>query len=127
MKLKALSFFLLTVLLTAAPHSFAEDQLSVAGKWQVHSSTAGTETDSVCTFSQNGGDLTGSCNDDQNGEKKITGKVDGKKVSWTFKSDYNGTPLTVNYEGTLDGEKIAGTLTVPEFSVEGEFKATKSK
>ena len=36
-----------------------------------------------------------------NGKFNITGKVDGNKVNWSFKTDYNGTPLTISYAGKL--------------------------
>ena len=120
--LKTLLLLTATVALAAAA-----DNASVDGKWQVHTSVAGNDSDSTCTFKQNDTDLTGACVGDQ-GSKDLTGKVDGKKVSWSFKSEYNGTPLTVEYEGTLSADdKIAGTTTVPEFSVDGDFTATKMK
>ena len=105
----------------------AADHASVSGKWQVHSSVAGNESDSTCTFTQKDKDLTGTCTGDQ-GSKDLTGTVDGKKVTWSYKSEYNGTQLTVQYVGTLNAEdKMVGTTTVPEFSVDGDFTATKAK
>ena len=114
------------LLVLTANFALAADPPVVAGKWQVHSVTAGVESDSVCSFSQNKADLTGSCKD-PNGTNDITGKVDGTKVSWSFKSDYNGTPITVNFDGTLATGKITGTVSVKEFSIEGEFTATQAK
>jgi len=122
MKLKLAALFLLST----AHLALAADPAVVAGKWQVHSITAGTENDSTCSFTQKQAELTGTCTD-QNGAKDVTGKVDGMKVSWSFKSDYNGTPLTVNFDGTLAAGKMTGTVTVPEVSVEGEFTATQAK
>lgn len=104
----------------------AADQSSVAGKWQIHSTVAGTEYDITCTFAQKDADLTGTCDTDQ-GSKDLTGKVDADKITWSYKSEYNGTPLTVNHEGTLKDDKISGTVDVPEFSVTGDFAATRAK
>jgi hypothetical protein len=55
--------------------------------------------------------------------------VDGTKVNWSFDSEYNGTPLTMNYTGTLDPatSKIAGTVSVDPFGVDGDFTATSVK
>ncbi len=121
--MKLASVSLLVISLSAI--AFAADPL--AGKWSVHSSIAGNESDQSCTWSQKDSDLSGTCTSDR-GNVTISGKVDGKKVTWSYKSEYNGTPLTVSYEGTLDSEtKISGTVTVPEFSADGNFTATQTK
>ena len=99
---------------------------SLSGKWKVHSDVAGNESDSDCTFTQTGNDLAGTCSTDKD-PVKITGKVDGKKVSWSYKSDYNGTPLTISLTGTIDGDKITGDENVDPFNVTGDFTATRSK
>jgi type 1 fimbria pilin len=121
------SIFAALFLLFAVSVAFAADQPSISGKWQVHLSISGTENDQTCTFTQKRTELTGTCNSEQTGTVDLTGKVDGKKITWSYQSEYNGTPLTVNYEGTLDGGKISGTVTVPEFGAEGEFTATQAK
>ncbi len=115
------------LLLSAAALAFAADNAPVAGKWEVHSNIAGNENDSACTFTQKDSELSGSCSSDK-GSVTITGKVDGKKVTWSYKSEYNGTPLTVNFEGTVNADnKITGSVNVPEFSAEGDFTASPSK
>lgn len=115
------------VLVAALALVAAAGNVSVAGKWHVHDSIAGNDSDSDCTFVQKDADLTGACKIDQ-GSVTITGKVDGRKVTWSYKSDYNGSPLTVNHEGMLSADnKITGTASVPEYSVEGEFTAAQAK
>ncbi len=105
----------------------ADDVSSINGKWKLHQSIADNESNQVCTFTQKSNDLTGSCVGDR-GSVNILGKVDGKKVSWVYKSDYNGGPITLTYQGTLDSkEKIAGTVTVEEYSTSGDFTATQVK
>jgi hypothetical protein len=117
----------LLLLISAVALATAADTASIAGKWQVHSSTAGQDSDSTCTFTQKDTDLTGTCVSDQ-GTANLTGRVDGRKVTWSYKSDYQGTPLTVNFSGTLSSDnKIAGTISVPEFSVDGDFTANPAK
>jgi len=114
--------------LVAAPALVAAaDNVSVDGKWRVHDSIAGNESDSDCTFVQKAAELTGTCKTDQ-GSVTIAGKVDGKKVKWSYKSEFNGSPLTVVHEGTLSADnKITGTASVPEYSVDGDFTATQAK
>ena len=116
---------LFPVLFLAAISLFAADD-SLSGNWQVRQNIAGNESEQACTFTQTGPELSGSC-ESTRGKVQITGKVQEKKITWSYKSEYNGTPLTVNYTGTLESGKISGTVTVPEFSADGDFTATQSK
>jgi hypothetical protein len=103
------------------------DNPSATGKWQIHNSIAGNESDMACDWTQKDTDLTGSCSSDH-GSVNVTGKVDGRNVNWVYKSEYNGGPITLTYKGTLDStSKISGTVTVEEYAVDGEFTATQSK
>src|SRR5438270_4577448 len=96
----------------------------VAGKWKVHNNIAGNESDQDCTFLQTDKVLTGNCKGD-NSEVKITGTIDGKKITWKFDSEYNGTPLTLTYTGTLDDSgNIQGDVQVDPMGVTGDFKAS---
>ena len=118
---------LATALLLIIPtFAVAQTPTSLTGKWKVTSAIAGNESSSDCTFTQTGTDLAGSCAGDQ-GSVKITGKVDGASVSWSYTSDYNGTPLTITYKGKLADGKITGAATVDPFGVSGEFTATPDK
>lgn len=113
--------FFAAVAVSAAPAA-----AEVGGKWTVHQSIAGNESESVCVFEQAGANLKGSC-DGQAGKIEITGKVEEAKVNWSFKTEYNGTPLTVVYTGTLASGKISGSVSVPEFNADGDFVATPVK
>jgi hypothetical protein len=87
----------------------------------------GNDSDQVCTITQKDAAMTGTCKNDQGQEQQLDGKVDGKDVVWSVKGQYEGSPLTISYHGTLDGDKVSGTLAVDPFGVTGDFKATKSK
>jgi len=114
----------LLALLTASTLLGAQTTSSITGKWKVHTVMV-QESDSTCTFTQKDTELTGTCEGD-NGKNDITGKVDGNKVTWSFKTDYNGSPLTVSYEGKLDSdEKMAGAAHVAEMGLDGDFTAVK--
>lgn len=119
-----LRFLWVTAVAAAA---LAADTASVSGKWRVQLSVGGTDREHSCTFTQKDKDLTGTCDTDQ-GAVEVSGKIDQNKVAWSYKSEYSGTPLTVAFSGTLDASgKMTGSVTVPEFGVEGEFTATSSK
>ena len=125
MKVLLLSAFLVSSAFT----SLAADNPSLTGRWKIHSSIAGNDSDSECTLTQTDADISGTCKTAEGTDSKATGKVDGAKVTWSFGSDYNGTPLTITYKATLGAtaEKIAGTVSVDPFGVEGDFTATSEK
>jgi len=123
--MKSLLSTVLFVPLAAA--GLAADTASLSGNWQVHNSIAGNESDQTCTFTQKDAELTGTCKSEI-GTVNLNGKVDGKKVSWVIKTEYNGGPLTLTYNGMLDAaDKFNGTVNVEEYSVEGDFTATRAK
>ena len=123
MKAPLLSF----LLASAAAVALAAGEPSLSGEWQIQRSAAGHESTQTCTITQKENDLAGSCTSDQ-GPVKISGKVEGKKVTWTYKTEREGSPLTVIYKGTVDSAtKITGTVSAVEFGIDGEFTATRSK
>ncbi len=120
---------LFVLLASTAVAALAADKAPLTGTWKTHSSIAGNESDGECTLTQTDNDLTGTCKTSDGKDAKASGKVDGDKINWSFDSDYNGTPLTIKYEGKLDAAagKIAGTVTVDPFGVGGDFSATSAK
>lgn len=62
------------------------------------------------------------------GALKAAGKVDGKNVTCTDKTEYNGESLTITYKALLEtASKFSGSVTVEEMAISGEFTATLSK
>jgi hypothetical protein len=116
-----MKILLLTLLLAPATVLPAQN-VSVDGKWKVHTDIAGNESDMVCTFTQKDDALTGSCTSDA-GDKPLSGKVDGKTITWQYEPEYEGSPLTVKYKGTLDAAaaKLSGTVNVEQFNADGDF------
>lgn len=105
----------------------ADNPPPISGKWQIHNSIAGNESDMTCTLTQKQAELTGTCSSD-NGSVNISGSVDNKRVNWVYKSEYNGGPITLTYKGTVESaDKITGSVTVEEYGVDGDFTATPSK
>jgi hypothetical protein len=110
----------------AAP-MFAFGAAELTGSYNLHSSIGGTDTDQTCSFSQTNEKLTGSCKSDT-AEIKLTGTVDGKKVTFKVNSEYNGEPLTVTYTGTLDDAgNVQGDADVQPMGVTGDFKLSPVK
>ena len=122
MKLLIASLTLLSTL------SFAQTATApdASGKWKVHLSVGGSDSEMECNFVQAGADLSGTCKGEA-GEAKVTGKLDGQQVKWSQPGDYNGTALLLSFDGKLDGDQISGNATVDPFGVSGTFDATKTK
>jgi len=97
---------------------------SLTGQWAIHSNIAGNESDQQCRLVMTDNKITGTCKS-QDKDLQVTGTVDGRKVTWQYQSDYNGSPITLIYTATLeDSGKIAGTVEVQPFGVTGDFTAT---
>ena len=116
------------IVVVLASVSLTAAQAPVTGEWQIQRSVGGTESAQTCTFTQKDADLTGTCSSPA-GAAQLTGKVDGKSVTWTLKQESSqGGTVTVVYKGTLESEsKMSVTVTAVEYSIDGEFTATKSK
>jgi hypothetical protein len=122
------TLFLSVLLASASALAVRADNVSLSGKWEVHSNVAGNESAVECTFIQKDNDLGGNCATNH-GDKPLTGKVNGTKITWSYDSEYEGTPLTVKYSGTIDSAaaKLSGSVTVEPFGVDGDFTAAVSK
>ena len=108
--------------------AFAAAAPSVTGKWNIHQSVAGNETDTECNLVQTENKLTGTCKNQEDKSLEIKGTVDGSKATWQFESEYNGTPLTIKFTGTIDESgKMSGSVDVDPFGVTGEFTGTPAK
>ena len=95
-----MKFFLLTLIFSTL--SLAAD---LSGAWACEVQTdAGSGTPSF-VLKQTGDTLKGKYSG-QLGEADVTGKVDGAKVSWSFKVELGA----VSYDGSLIGERIDGKV-----------------
>jgi hypothetical protein len=114
--------------LAFASSAFAAGAPSLTGQWSIHNSIAGNESDQPCKFVLTDNKLTGTCKTQDDKDAPVTGSLDGKKLTWQYESEYNGTPLTLIYTATLDDSgQIAGSVEVQPYGVTGDFTATPSK
>lgn len=124
-KVIAMKIILSTALLLATSTALAAPP-DITGKWTIHSSISGNDSDMTCSFTRAEAKLTGSCKGDK--DTPITGSVDGSKVTWKFDTEHDGAPLTLTYTGTLsDSEKFTGNVDVQPYGITGDFTATPSK
>ena len=97
----------------------------ISGKWKMHSEIAVSESDSVCTFKQDGNKLSGNCKG-MDGTVDLTGVVTDGDIHWSVQTEYNGTALTVVYHATLtNADALKGSIDVQPIDVHGTFTGTK--
>ena len=117
---------LLSVLLAAVLHAAPSDSLS--GTWQVTGDVMGNPLNEVCTLTQTGTAITGSCKAVTPADAlawAVTGEVKGTSVAFSHGGDYEGTPLTIAYTGTFASTtQLKGSVEVAPFGAGGSFSAT---
>ena len=103
-----------------------EAKIDVTGKWLFNVTTdAGTGTPTV-TLKQQGDSLTGHYSSQTLGEADLKGIVKDKKITFTFRIELQGTPLTVNYAGTVESnDAMKGTVDIGG-AASGTFTAKRS-
>lgn len=98
----------------------------ISGRWTISVDAGGQMIDLVVEFKQTGTDFIGTMAS-QVGEGTIEkGKVAGGKLTSTLVADVQGQPTTIKMEGTVNGDKMSGTLDVPGFGIL-QFSGARNK
>lgn len=97
-----------------------------SGTWKVVGDVQGVPVNLTCTLAVADNKVSGACVDDNSKSHPVTGELKDKVVSWSFNSEYEGSPITVNLAGTVDATsgKMSGTIAVDPMQVDGQFSAT---
>jgi len=83
------------------------------GKWNLTVDFQGQQLPVTLTLKQDGGTVSGSL-DSMMGKGDIAGaKVTGNKFVGTAKSQIQGEAVDLSINGTIDGDSMKGTITVP--------------
>jgi hypothetical protein len=92
----------------------------LSGTWSAEVTLDAGNGTAKFVFTQKGDTLTGTYAGAL-GEAKVSGTVKGNQVEWTFENDQAGK---VVYKGTLDGQKITGSVDYGSVG-KGTFVAEK--
>ena len=104
--------------------AFAAD---VSGTWTASFDTQVGKQEYTYTLKVDGGVVTGTAKSNLIGDSTLSdGKVDGNKISFVEKGNYQGMPLQFNYTGEIDGDEIRFKRELMGFPAE-EFVAKRSK
>ena len=87
--------------------------MSAAGTWTLALQTPIGERKATLTLTEAGAQLSGRMTAEEgNATDIVDGKLAGNRASW--KADIkNPMPLTLEFQATVDGDTIAGTVNTP--------------
>jgi len=88
--------------------------MAVDGTWNISIETPIGTRQATLNIAASGGTLTGTQSADGNTGEIADGKVDGNKVSWKV-AITNPMPMTLEFSGTVDGDKISGDANAGAF------------
>lgn len=83
----------------------------VAGKWSLSVAAPGEAVDVVLDLKQDGETVTGTMTSGVGGGTVTKGTFKDKKLTATITADIQGSPTELGIEGTVDGDKITGSIT----------------
>jgi hypothetical protein len=110
---------LLAFTLAALPLAAAD----VSGVWKVDGDVAGNPVKPACTLKQEDTALSGVCKSEL-GDSPLKGKVDGKKVMFSYDIEFQGQKYTLSYVAELISDtELKGTIDVGVAA--GDFTAKK--
>jgi len=107
------------VLIAAVTPASAAD---LTGVWRLNCQVETFGFVLECKFSQTGQALGGVCTDlstndsthkPQGSHPLVTGKVEGDKVSFAYRTHFLLIPFTAAYSGTVSGDRITGEAIAP--------------
>jgi hypothetical protein len=88
-----------------------EQQMSVDGNWNITMSTPLGEREATLALKSSGSTLTGTQAAEGDSAAIFDGTVNGGDVAWKV-SITNPMPLTLEFAGKVDGDVIAGDMTI---------------
>jgi hypothetical protein len=101
---------LLMVLVAFSVVCFCAATADISGKWKSEFESGVGAQKYTFEFKVEKGKITGTTVADIAGAEskgKITdGKIEGDKISFSESLDYNGSPLPIEYKGTISGDEI---------------------
>lgn len=91
-----------------------EAAVNVGGQWEAHLEFVRGEADHELVFEQRGSEIVGTHRGDiLTGD--LRGSVEGAQVRFHSSHKYEGTRLTYDFTGKLEGDRLAGTVALGEY------------
>ncbi len=115
-----------TVVMVKSADMSAAPGANLGGKWTWVVDAPGQPVELAVDLKQEGGTFAGTSSSVIGNAAITGGKVSGKMITATLKADIQGQPMDFVIEGTIDGDKITGTITGGGFGSMA-FTATRPK
>ena len=97
--------------------------MAVDGKWEIVINSPLGAQKATLDLATDGTTLTGTQQAAQGSGPLENGKVDGNTVAWSAKIS-SPMPLTLDFTGTVDGDKLSGSVKAGSF---GSFPFTGNR
>jgi len=97
-----------------ARHIIRENSMAVDGKWEIVINSPLGAQNAALDSATSGHTLTGTQTAQQGSGPLENGKVDGNSLSWSAKIT-TPLPLTLDFTGTVDGDKLSGSVKAGSF------------
>lgn len=104
----------------------ASSEILITGKWSMLAAAGGQMVPVTAEFDQKASAFTGSISSPFGDGKIEDGKMNGKNFSGTIRMDFQGQPLELKMEGTVDGNEMTGSMEGPGVPAV-TFSATRVK
>jgi hypothetical protein len=98
--------------------------MTADGNWSLVVSTPMGERQATLSAKTDGAALKGSQMAEGNSAEIFDGTVDGNAVAWKV-SITDPMPMTLEFSGTIDGDKLSGSVTLGAFG-SASFSGTRS-
>ena len=98
--------------------------MTADGNWNLVVETPMGERRATLSLKADGGMLTGSQMADGNTAEIFDGILNGNQLSWKV-SISDPMPLTLEFNGTVDGDEVTGSVTLGNFG-SSSFSGTRS-
>jgi len=115
-----------TVVLVKKADMSAAPGVNASGKWNLLADAGGQQLPITLELKQDGAVLSGSLSSPMGGGAMKNGKVSGKSVAGTALVEVHGQQMELTIEGTIDGDKMTGTIFGPGLPLIS-FTGTKAK
>lgn len=91
--------------MNAAPGS------NISGKWKMLVDAGGQQIEILMDVKQTGADFAGTTSSHIGNSLVESGKVAGKTIKAKLKADIQGQPMEFDLEGSIDGDKMSGSIS----------------
>ena len=124
-RLKEITVDVSTVTLAKKVDTTVKAAIDVSGKWTLIAEAPGQSVEMAMELKQTADNFNGTLSSQLGGGTVENGKVSGNNIQGTARVTVNGNPLDLKMDGTVEGDKMKGTLDSPFGLI--PFTATKDK